>query len=128
MPTSAVNDAKHRFVSELLRLAKAHTLPISVNKNSDDIALCAAFKAVARKAHPDKGGSDVDMRDLLSAKQAWDKTRGSTVNTFLKRKNKLLMQGYAYFCVNEHCSGYMYQSAPGKGKRKLPSTEQYVYT
>ena len=93
MPTSAVNDAKHRFVSELLRLGKAHTLFISVKKNSDDIAISAAFKAVARKAHPDKGGSNVDMCDLLSAKQAWDKTQGSTLNTFLKRKNKLLMQG-----------------------------------
>ena len=77
MPTSAVNGAKRQFVSELLRLAKAYALRIGVNRDSDDTALNAAFKAVARKVHPDKGGSDVDMRDLLSAKEAWEKVRGS---------------------------------------------------
>ena len=46
----------------------------------------------------------------------------------MKRKNKLLMQGYAYFCVDQRCSGYLYQSIPGQGNRKLPSTKQYVYT
>ena len=49
--------------------------------------------------------------------------------TYVKRKNKLLMQGYAYFCVDQRCSGYMYQSAPGQARRrKLQSTEQYQYT
>ena len=46
----------------------------------------------------------------------------------LKRKNKLLMQGYAYFRGDERCSGYMYKSSPGQGNGKPPSTEQYVYT
>ena len=71
-----------------------------------------ALEALADISKAREGAADTDVAQRLA----------------MKRKNKLLMQGYAYFCVDQHCSGYMYQSTQGQGKRKLPNTEQYVYT
>ena len=64
------------------------------------------------------------LADITKAREGAADTTDGAQRLAMKRKNKVLMQGYAYFCVDQHCSGYMYQSTQGQGKRQLPNTEQ----
>ena len=57
MPVSAVLAAKRALVTVLLELAGLHGLLLNVNRDSDDTLVASACRRVARKVHPDKGGT-----------------------------------------------------------------------
>ena len=59
MAASTVLVAKRALVRLLLRLAVAYHVVISVNRDSEDRLVTAAYKKVILKAHPDKGGSKI---------------------------------------------------------------------
>ena len=48
--------AKRAFVKVLLALAAAYRVTVRVTRDSADSAILTAYKKVALKAHPDKGG------------------------------------------------------------------------
>ncbi len=73
----AVQQSKRAFVKVLLRIASFYRLPVSVNRSSSDEELDRAFRVVARKCHPDKGGSPDLSKELHSARDEWKKQRSS---------------------------------------------------
>ena len=72
MPSSSVLLAKRSLVSLLLRLAVAYQVVISVNRTSPDAGVKAAFRKVALKVHPDKGGDTAEFQKLQKAKEQWE--------------------------------------------------------
>ena len=68
---SNVQRAKRAFVVVLRFLATAYGLDVSVNRDSPDAAVTRAFRKVALRVHPDKGGSLVHSQELLEARDAW---------------------------------------------------------
>ena len=56
--------AKRAFVKLLLALAAVYGLVVNITRDSADTEIVSAFKRVARKAHPDKGGSNEDSQRL----------------------------------------------------------------
>ena len=75
MAASTVLVAKRALVRLLLRLAVAYHVVISVNRDSEDRLVTAAYKKVILKAHPDKGGSKKDFQELHDAKETWESAR-----------------------------------------------------
>ena len=65
---SAINRAKHIFVALLKILAATYRITLSLNRDSSDDDVRAAFKKVSRKVHPDKGGSGADQTRLTVAR------------------------------------------------------------
>ena len=63
MAASAVFRAKRAFVTLLLQLAVAYQIVVSINRDSPDAAVLAAFRKVSLKVHPDKGGSVKEASD-----------------------------------------------------------------
>ena len=51
---------------------------VDVNRDSSPEQLLKAFKRVALRAHPDKGGKTEDAQVLHAAKEAWENARRST--------------------------------------------------
>ena len=82
---------------------------------------CAKGKE-GRESTPSRDTQEEALADLSKAREGAADTTDDAQRLAMKRKNKQLMQGYAYFCVDQHCSGYMHQSIQGRGKRKLPNT------
>ena len=70
--------AKRAFISVILALACAYQLIVDVNRDSDDVPIMRAFRRVALKAHPDKGGKKGDMQKLTAAKEKWETARATT--------------------------------------------------
>ena len=56
MAASAVLLAKRALVSVLLALAATYELVLTVTRDSADADIVKAFRRVAVKVHPDKGG------------------------------------------------------------------------
>ena len=77
MPMSVYQRAKRGFVQVLLKLASAYGLVASVNRDSEEDAIQAAYRRVVRHAHPDKGGTLADAQRLQVAKDEWDAARKS---------------------------------------------------
>jgi hypothetical protein len=75
MGSSSLLLAKRAFVKLLLALAAAYTITLAINRDSDDDAVTRAYRQVARKTHPDKGGSTKDAQQLNNAKDVWEKAR-----------------------------------------------------
>ena len=75
MAASQVQRVKRAFVFVLLQLARVYKVATVVNRESPDNLLIDTYKKVARKAHPDKGGSNEDTAKLNAARQAWDEAR-----------------------------------------------------
>ena len=73
---SPLQRAQRALVSLLLRLAAKYSVELSVNRDSCDKELTAAFRKVARRAHPDKGGTTADTQGLISARDSWEKEKG----------------------------------------------------
>ena len=73
--TSTTQLAKRAFVRVLLALASAYLLSITVNRDSSDASVRAAYRRVLLKVHPDKGGSNDDMRRLNHARDEWENAR-----------------------------------------------------
>ena len=52
--------AKRALVKVLLTLASKYGVALQVNRDSEDKVVLSAYKRVALKAHPDKGGTNED--------------------------------------------------------------------
>ena len=71
MPVSPLQAAKRLLVSVLVALARQYNVAIAANRDSPDNVVEKAFKKVALRAHPDKGGSNEDFQKLQAAREAW---------------------------------------------------------
>ena len=80
MPSSSVLIAKRSLVSLLLRLAVAYHVVVSVKRTSPDAGVKAAFRKVALKVHPDKGGDKAEFQNLHEAKERWEAAAKSSKN------------------------------------------------
>ena len=70
--------AKRAFVKVLLSLAAAHSVSVGVNRDSEEKALLTAYRLVAKKVHPDKGGTKKEFTKLQAAKETWEKALKET--------------------------------------------------
>ena len=77
MPCSPRTIAQRAFVRCLLSLAAVCDVVINVNRDSSDEELLKAYRRVAVKAHPDKGGNTRKFQEFQAAKQQWDTARKS---------------------------------------------------
>ena len=59
----------------LLAIGRVYAVALSVNRDSPHPELLKAYKRVALKAHPDKGGTNEHFRALQTAKEKWDALR-----------------------------------------------------
>ena len=75
MPVSPALAARRVLVGVLCRLAAVYNLVVKLTRDSPDQDVAAAFRRVALKAHPDKGGSKEHTQELLEAKSAWDNAK-----------------------------------------------------
>ena len=75
MPCSNVTLMKRAFVKLLLSLALAYEVGLKVNRDSEDKEVLTAYKRMALKLHPDKGGRKQDFQKLLAAKEEWERAR-----------------------------------------------------
>ena len=75
MPASHFQQAVRAFVRALLTLARVYNLALVVNRDTPENELLKAYKKVALKAHPDKGGSAEHFRNLQEAREEWDTQR-----------------------------------------------------
>ena len=75
MAASLLTRAKRAFVSVLLATAARFGLDLGVNRDADEGSLAAAYRRVAKKAHPDKGGNTQAFQKLQAAREAWDAAR-----------------------------------------------------
>ena len=66
--------AKRAFVTVVLATAAACevVLTVWVTRESSEKELLKAFREVAKKAHPDKGGNTARFQKLLASKEAWE--------------------------------------------------------
>ena len=55
----------------ILALAAVYGLVVAITRESDDVAVHAAYRRVVKRAHPDKGGSTESAQKLQAAKEAW---------------------------------------------------------
>ena len=78
MPASPLQAAKRAFVSVLLFVARYYGLALPVTRDTTDDALLSAFKKVALKAHPDKGGSHDHAQRLNDARSKWLEARAAS--------------------------------------------------
>ena len=74
---SAVDLAKRTFVKVLLQTAAAYDIALSLTRDSSAAAVEAAFRKVAVRAHPDKGGSLAYQQGLNAARAKWETERCS---------------------------------------------------
>ena len=64
MPCSTLFRLKRALVSVLLSLASAYCIITEINRDSEDDAILGAYRRVAKKVHPDKGGTKRQFRTL----------------------------------------------------------------
>ena len=72
---SPLQAAKRALVKVLLALASAYNVSVQVTRDSADSAVNAAYKKLALKVHPDKGGTTEHFQQLQDAKEKWDTAR-----------------------------------------------------
>ena len=77
MPVSPAQRAKRALVKLLHALALLYRLSLALTSDAADAAVLRAFRKVALKAHPDKGGSTQHTTELLAAKKDWDAARAA---------------------------------------------------
>lgn len=75
MPCSPLTLAKRAFVKVLLALASSYGVAVQVNRDTADHAVLTAYKRVALKVHPDKGGTNADFQKLQAAKENWERAK-----------------------------------------------------
>ena len=64
MPNSVLQQAARAFVRVLLAVARVYDVALTVNRDASEKDLLKAYKRVALKAHPDKGGSSENFKTL----------------------------------------------------------------
>ena len=73
MACSPVQLAKRALVILLLTFARQYGMPaLPLSRDSPDKVVMDSFRKVAKKAHPDKGGSTEDTQKLNAAREVWD--------------------------------------------------------
>ena len=72
MVCSAALLAKRALVTLLHGLAAAYGLNIRCTRDSPDATILRAFRQVALKAHPDRGGDLSHQQQLNDARGAWE--------------------------------------------------------
>ena len=83
-----MNLAKRALVTLLIAFARQYQVPgVGVNRESPDTVVMGAFKKVARRVHPDKGGSTADSAKLNSARNKWEEASAATTVLFTKDRN-----------------------------------------
>ena len=75
MPVSAVQQARRALVKVLLALAATYGLVLALSQRSSDADVVGGYRKLARRVHPDKGGSVQDMQRLQNAKDEWEAAR-----------------------------------------------------
>ena len=80
MPVSPVQAAKRVFVALLVSLAATYRVAVRVTRDSPDVDVKRAYRLVAAKAHPDKGGSNSHIQRLNAARDNWLQARPTTAN------------------------------------------------
>ena len=75
MGASAAQLAKRALVSLIRALAVQYHVLISLSRESSDGEVTKAFRKVALKAHPDKGGREEDFKKLNAARDFWDECK-----------------------------------------------------
>ena len=75
MPVSHALAARRALVKVMRRLARANKLKLDLAFDATDAQVLAAYKRLARKCHPDKGGRTAHMQELQAAKNEWDKSK-----------------------------------------------------
>ena len=84
MGSSKLQVARRALVILIKALAAQYQIVVSVSRDAADKDVTAAFKRVALKVHPDKGGNEDDFKKLQEARQHWDEIRlGKQGNDFL---------------------------------------------
>ena len=68
---SATLAAKRALVKLLRTLAVPYGVGLDITRDSSDADVTRAFKKVAAKAHPDKGGKLQDSQQLHATRDAW---------------------------------------------------------
>ena len=72
MAVSVVQLAKRAFLTVLLAFAAQYVVPLTVNRDSPDKDVLAAYRRLIKRVHPDKGGRKEDFQKLDAAKDAWE--------------------------------------------------------
>ena len=72
MAVSSAQRAQRALVSVLVSLAQAYGIALQVSRDSMAAEVLKAYRQVAKRAHPDKGGRKRDFQRLQAAKEAWD--------------------------------------------------------
>ena len=67
--------ATRALVSELLSLAKAYKVVVDANHDSEAKEALKAYRRVALKVHPDKGGNTSKFQKLQARKEEWGAAR-----------------------------------------------------
>ena len=75
MAVSPTQATKRAFITVLLYLARNYCLTLPVSRDSEDKVVLAAFRKVALKAHPDKGGSHANLLKLNNARAVWEEAK-----------------------------------------------------
>ena len=83
---TVVDLAKRAFVKLLLQLAVAYDLTLSLTRASPAAAVKAAFRKVAARSHPDKGGSLEHQQALNAARDKWENAVAEAPGRGKKRK------------------------------------------
>ena len=58
-------------------LARVYKIALAINRYASEKDLTKAYKRVALKAHPDKGGSDDHFKTLQASKEKWETLRAT---------------------------------------------------
>ena len=85
---SNIDTAKRALVTLLKSLAGIYCVVVVLTRQSTDVEVNAAFKKVARKAHPDKGGAPEHQKALNAARDAWQDALRAGKNYGGDRKSK----------------------------------------
>ena len=64
MAVSPAQRAQRAFVSVLVSLAQAYGIALQVSRDSMAAEVLKAYRQVAKRAHPDKGGRKRDFQRL----------------------------------------------------------------
>ena len=84
---SVADTAKRALVQVMLHLATLYGLALSVARESSVADVRAAFRKLAKKVHPDKGGSLEHQQKLNAARDVWEDAIQNTAPRGRKRKS-----------------------------------------
>ena len=75
MVVSHVQAARRALVTLLLALGEAYNIAVVVSRESPDAEVQKAYRRVAARVHPDKGGSADDSKKLNGMRDTWQRLR-----------------------------------------------------